>query len=339
MHCYNYWFNERAPVNAPGALSRHEILQVVRAVRRVTRLKGVALSGGEPLLRADLADLVVDLVGEGLRVTVISNGRLLTERRLRAFPREMLFELTLFSAEAAMHDRIAGRSGAFQRVIEAAVAVRKRGTGLALSCVVSRLNLADLEGTLELALALGADGIAFNRVNLAAHALPIAGQLVPSVAELRQALETADRVAAHAATTLAVSVPIPPCLVDPGPYPHLHFGWCPRGGPGAYYTIGFNGLVRPCNHSSTVLGDVRRQNFQEIVNSRRARAFWSVTPAACRACQHPLRNQCRGGCPAASRECYRTATRLDPIVEWARRPTETSLALADPADAVCLRAT
>lgn len=326
VHCYNYWFAERAPVNAAGALSRREILPLIRAIRQASRLKGVALSGGEPLLRPDLPDLATDLVDEGLRVTVITNSRLLTERRVNAFPRELLFELTLFSAEAAVHDRIAGRPGAFQRVIEAAVAVRKRQAGLALSCVVSRLNLAGLEQTLELAVALGPDGIALNRVNLAAHTLPVADQLVPSTEELRQALDTAERVACRAATTFAVSVPVPPCLVDPAPYPHLHFGWCPRGGADAYYTIGYNGLVRPCNHSSVVLGDVRRQSFRAIVKGPKTRAFWRATPTVCRTCAHPLRDRCRGGCPAASHECFGTATRLDPFVEWARRQTGTCFA-------------
>jgi hypothetical protein len=38
-------------------------------------------------------------------------------------------------------------------------------------------------------------------------------------------------------------------------------------------------------------------------------------PPACVRCEHPLRDLCRGGCPAASDECYGTRERWDPIID------------------------
>ena len=324
VHCYNYWAGERAPVHALGALSRFDILRLVRSVQQTAAIEEVAFSGGEPLLRRDMAGMADDMVSNGLRPTVITNGRLLTDRLAQDFPPETLFELTLFSADAAVHDRIAGRSGAFSKVIEAAIAVHKRKCGLAISCVLNRMGLEGFERTLKLAIALGADGIAINRVNLTEHTRSMADRLVPSVQELSQVLMIADRMARRARTHFAVSVPIPPCIVDPAPYRHLHFGWCPRGGPGAYYTIGYTGLVRPCNHSSAVLGDLKKQSFEAIVRSRRTSAFWAPVPPECRTCQHPLRDQCRGGCLAASRECYGSGARIDPFVGVCRRQSDAA---------------
>jgi radical SAM protein with 4Fe4S-binding SPASM domain len=314
VHCYNYWSRERAPANAAEALSRTEILDHVRAIRRVSRLKRVSISGGEPLLRCDAGKIAGDLVSEGLEVTVITNGTLLSPPRLRSFPREILFEITLFSSEAEVHDRIAGHSGAFRKIIENAVAVRRRQSGLAVACVLCRDTLAGLADTIELAVALGADGIALNRVNLTANTMAAAGQLVPSAQELRSALDTAESVAQRFDMMFALSVPVPPCVVDPSPYEHLHFGWCPRGGSGAYYTISYNGLVRPCNHSSVILGDIRRQSLAEIVESSKNREFWAPVPPVCQSCTHKLRDSCRGGCPAASHECYGVRNRVDPVV-------------------------
>ena len=316
VHCYNYWGAHRGPVSAPDTLSRAEILELARDLRSATNLKSVAFSGGEPTLREDMAGITADLMEDGLNVVVISNGSLLTDARLAAFPAGTGFELTLFSADAKVHDRIAGCAGAFDRVIEAAISVQQRKCRLAVACVITRLNLAGLERTVELALALGAEGILFNRINLAAPTFSKAGALVPSAAELRAALETADRIAGKSGAAISIAVPIPPCVVDPSPYHHLHFGWCPRGGQGAYYTIGYNGLVRPCNHSSVVLGDVRRKSFAEIVTSQPARAFWSAIPLECQTCTHPLRESCRGGCPASSHECLGTAERMDPFVNF-----------------------
>jgi radical SAM protein with 4Fe4S-binding SPASM domain len=121
-----------------------------------------------------------------------------------------------------------------------------------------------------------------------------------------------------------VSVPIPPCVIDPADFTHLHFGWCPRGRRGAYYTVGCTGLLRPCNHSSRVLGDLRRHSFAEIVSQPRTREFWRPVPPECLECDHPLKGSCLGGCPAAADECYGTRQRVDPFVACSRGGDATS---------------
>ncbi len=72
-----------------------------------------------------------------------------------------------------------------------------------------------------------------------------------------------------------------------------------------------------------MLGDLRRQDFAEIVASEATRRFWAPVPPACLACTHPLAAVCRGGCPAASHECYGTRQRWDPIVDLLR-PSATA---------------
>ncbi|HJV38641.1 MAG TPA: radical SAM protein [Geothrix sp.] len=321
-HCYNPWRQQRAPVGSPETLTRREIRQLVRKVRRDAPIKVVAVSGGEPLLRTDTPEIVGDLVDDGLAVVVITNGTLLVDEAVSRFPEGTVFEVTLFSTDGRLHDAIAGRPGAFRNVIAGAACLRRHRCRLAVAVVVNRLNAEDVRPTLELGIALGADSLLLNRVNLSRATLPGAARLAPDPDQLRFALAAADEVAAEYQATVAVSVPVPPCLVDPGPYRHLHFGWCPRGGKDAYYTLGYNGLLRPCNHASVVLGDLRTQGFAEIVGSAASEAFWEPAPSACRACPHPLAEACRGGCPAASWECYGTGERWDPIIDVAagRKP-------------------
>jgi radical SAM protein with 4Fe4S-binding SPASM domain len=314
LHCYNYWRDERAPIKAPETLSRAEILTLIRKVQRDTNLRQVALSGGEPLLRRDLPEIATDLVTAGLDVMVITSGTMLNDEKLKRFPVGTGFEFTLFSVKAELHDRIAGRPGAFARVIRGIESAGRHGFPLALTCVINRLNAHDVLETIELGIALKAQAVLFNRMNLSRSTLPVANQLVPSVEQLTQALEAADEAARRYGISVAVSVPIPPCLIDISRFRKLHFGWCPRGDEGAYYTIGYNGLVRPCNHSSVVLGDLRTEGFADIVTRESTRAFWKPIPAECQSCRHPLKDSCRGGCLAASRECYGTADRIDPFI-------------------------
>ena len=298
----------------PASLSRAGILALVRKVRRDTPLRQVGLSGGEPLLRPDLPEIASDLVSEGLSVVVITNATLLTEELLKRFPRDTLFEFTLFSVDAALHDRIAGRPGAFKKVIRGVELAGRQKFRLALTCVINRLNAHDVFRTIELGIALRVEAVLFNRINLTRAMLPAARRLVPSREQLQAALGAAEEAARRYGIAVAVSVPIPPCVADVRQYPHLHFGWCPRGGAGSYYTVSYNGLLRPCNHSSVILGDLRTERFADIVTREATRAFWQPIPPACRQCADPLRDSCRGGCPAASHECYGRADRVDPFV-------------------------
>ena len=117
---------------------------------------------------------------------------------------------------------------------------------------------------------------------------------------------------------MAVSVPIPPCVLDLRAYPHLHFSWCPRGQGQAYYTVSYNGRLRPCNHASAI-GDLRTEGFAEIL-ARRARLRPSGAPCPTNAGGAPSHSviPAVANCPAASYECYGTAKRLDPFVTMCR---------------------
>jgi pyrroloquinoline quinone biosynthesis protein E len=329
LHCYNSWRGTGASCLSGRTLSRREIRDLTARVRTETRLKQIALSGGEPLLRPDVPEIVRDLAETGLDVMVITNAALLTPGVAGRFPPDTVFEVTLFSADAELHDRIAGRRGAFRHTLEGIVNAHRHRGLLALTCVVTRLNAHDVTRTMELGVALGAQAVLFNRINLTGHTWPQAERLVPTLRQLEDALHAADETARRCAIPTVVSIPIPPCLVDPRQYPDLHFGWCPRGGINSYFTLGCTGLLRPCNHSSIVLGDLRRESFAALARGAACRRFWSNMPAVCRGCHHPLRHQCRGGCPAAAHECFGQPGRLDPFVEHVlkesgRRPPFTA---------------
>ena len=325
LHCYNYWrprttgdsdiARPKPPFVRGRVLSRSEILSLMKKVRRDTSVSWLAVSGGEPFLRMETPEIVSDLTREGFGVVIITNGTLITEDHLRRLPESASFEITLFSVYQERHDQIAGRE-CFQRLLKTLALLHKYKRHLVLGFVLSKLNAVDITRTIEMGVAVGAGAIMLNRVNLSRNVMPIASELVPTLSMLREALTAADETAARYGIPVVLSVPIPPCLADPKDYPHLQFGWCPRGGKEAYYTIGCAGLVRPCNHSSLVLGDLRKQHFGAIIASDQNRDFWAGMPAECQACTHPLKDSCAGGCRAAAAECYGSPTRIDPFVDF-----------------------
>lgn len=278
------------------------------------RLRHIGLSGGEPLLRKDIHLIASDIVSEGLEVIIITNAVLLTEELLRKMPPGIHFEVTLHASNAVLHNEIAGHD-VFDRTVKNISRIGRHNSFFSLVFIATAKNALHVGKTVDLGIALGARGILFNRVNLNKRSVAIASDLVPSATVLAESLSMLDEKAGRYKLPAACSVPIPPCVVDITKYSNLHFGWCPRGGKNSYYTIGTTGKVRPCNHSSTVLGDLRKTtSIEKIIEGKNSKEFWDKsTPPECGKCTHPLSDICKGGCRAASMECYDTAAMLDPF--------------------------
>jgi radical SAM protein with 4Fe4S-binding SPASM domain len=167
--------------------------------------------------------------------------------------------------------------------------------------VATRENITQVRETLEMVIALGAQAVMFNRYNpggAGADAL----DLMPTVAQVKEALGVVDGLAARYAVQAVVSIPIMPCLVDINAYPHLRFGFCPLGRANIYPAVGPDGRVRPCNHSATILGDLRTQAMGEILASHTLDVLASAVPAICRRCS--ALETCRAGCRAAAEICF-----------------------------------
>jgi radical SAM protein with 4Fe4S-binding SPASM domain len=290
----------------------------VRKIQRDIPLKYVALSGGEPLLRPDFSEIVRDMTDMGIISTIITNGVPVTGSLLRRLPKGTHFEITLLGHKADLHNRLAG-APVFDRIVEHIAQIDAHRHHITTVFVAMKANALDIFRTAELAIALGANALMYNRINLGRGSLAYADELVPTKSILSDSLGLISDASDKYGLSVLCSVPIPACVVDPRDFPKLQFGWCPRGGDKSYYTVGYSGLLRPCNHSSLILGDLRQQGFAELISSPASRAFWRALPSECANCQHPLKNKCRGGCRAASAECYGTLRKIDPFFEYSSK--------------------
>jgi radical SAM protein with 4Fe4S-binding SPASM domain len=300
-------------------MSTDEIRRLVDCLQRETPVETIALSGGEPLLRDDLPDIAGLLRERGINPVIISNGRLLTVEKIESLRDARTFEVTLFSYRPAVHDELAGNPRAWDHAIDAMVNLRNAGRDFVVVFVATRRNCMDLEKTAELAIALGAFGLMYNRVNLSAYNLPYADRLLPTPEMIRENLQTLDEIGGKHKFSISVSVVIEPCVVDTRPYRNIHFGWCPLAQENAYFTIDPSGNVRICNHSPVILGNIRQGGFAEIYrNHPYVQVFRDSWPAQCSDCDPELRDICKGGCKAAAEQCYGTVSQVDPFVMMSR---------------------
>jgi radical SAM protein with 4Fe4S-binding SPASM domain len=181
--------------------------------------------------------------------------------------------------------------------------------------VATKLNYMDLEHTVELALALGADALMYNRLNLGARNLQYADMLLPTPAMISENLETLERLGETYGLPISVSVVLEPCVIDMTGLKHVNFQPCPLCGKDSYFTIDPVGNLRICNHSPFILGNLRYESFTSIYcNHPYLRRFRENLPVDCRECDPSLREKCCGGCRAAAEQCFGTMDKVDPFV-------------------------
>lgn len=298
-----------------GEMTAREVTEVIRKLCDEAPVESIALSGGEPLLREDLAEILSFIRKKGITPVVITNGTLLSQDRVQSLGTDVTYEITLLSHRRDVHDRLAGRRGAWDSAIDGMANVTQARGHFVAVFVATKLNSSDARKTTELSIALGATGLMYNRMNLGAHNMRHADRLMPTAAMIQENLDTLDDLSAQYGFPITATVAIEPCVIDTRKYKQIHFGWCPLAGQGSYFTIDPRGNVRICNHSRTLLGNLKSERFTDIYYGHPyVQIFRNTWPKECEGCEPELKAICFGGCKAAAEQCYGTLTKVDPFV-------------------------
>ncbi|WP_237561333.1 TIGR04053 family radical SAM/SPASM domain-containing protein [Halostella pelagica] len=119
----------------------------------------VVLSGGDPLARDDVVDLVTYGTEQGLRMTLTPSGTgSLTPPAIEAFADAGLrrMALSLDGGSAGSHDAFRGESGSFEQTVAAAEAAHDAGLPLQINTTVCAETVDELPAIRDLVADLGA---------------------------------------------------------------------------------------------------------------------------------------------------------------------------------------
>ena len=164
-------------------------------------------SGGEPLMRRDLFELMEYARGKDLRIVLSTNGTLISESVARR-----LAELNLSYAGISLdgpqqlHDRFRGTPGSFDSTIRGIARCREAGIRTGLRFTMTRQNIEYIGDMFDIAKSSGVGRICFYHLIRTGRAEKLASQM-PEPEQIRQAMDTIlERTAAAVAEGWAEEV-------------------------------------------------------------------------------------------------------------------------------------
>jgi len=121
----------------------------------------LVFSGGEPLMRPDLWELLAYAKAAGLTLALATNGttvdEVVAERIAGAGVARV--SISLDGADAATHDAFRGQVGSFEAALAGQARLRARGVGTQINCTVARHNRDQLVALRERCIAIGAEAL------------------------------------------------------------------------------------------------------------------------------------------------------------------------------------
>jgi pyrroloquinoline quinone biosynthesis protein E len=275
----------------------------------------IGFSGGEPLARRDLPDLVRAAREANLYTNLITSGVGLDNDRLGALRKAGLdsVQLSFQSDNTDLADEIAG-ARAHQRKLDAAARIRAAGIPLSLNFVIHRRNIDRLPQMMDLAESLQAQRVELANVQFYGWAFLNRAALLPTREQVVRAREIATAAKARLAGKMDIFYVLPD-YYEARPKPCLN-GWGQR-----YLTINPIGEVLPCPTASSAIPDLRFEN----VRTRELDWIWRESesfnrfrgtewmPEPCQSC--PQREIDFGGCRCQAALLTGDAANTDPVCD------------------------
>jgi PqqA peptide cyclase len=306
-----YCSNPLALERASGELDTGAWQRVLNEAAALGVLQ-VHFSGGEPLVRRDLATLVAHAAKVGLYGNLITSGIGLDKTRITALAEAGLehVQLSVQDSDRAQGDRMAGLIGAQEQKQRAAKLVREAGLPLTINAVVHRQNLERLPDIVEMAVALGADRLEIAHVQYYGWALHNRSALLPTRDQLDQATALVEAARVRLKGVLIIDYVVPDYYAQ---RPKACMGgWARR-----FLNVTPSGRVLPCHAAETLPGlrfpRVTETSLSQIWHTdpaftRFRGTHWMLEP--CRSCER--REIDWGGCRCQAFALTGDVLRTDP---------------------------
>lgn len=254
--CFNYW--KDGIQQSPRRLSTGDSLECLRRLFDAVECEKMSISGGEPLLREDLYDILAFIKGHDIPMVLTTNSTLLNPQNiLRLMDSGILtFQVPFHSANQALHDKLSGAE-CWRDTLKAFISLRENGANVIAVFVATRLNLKEFGGVLEVCGALGIEEIIFNRFVPSGLGLKNRHLIgVPDDTEIIPVLIEANQLARNLNLQIHLGVPVDISPELRGQLDHISTASCPVAFGQTRWTLDAEGNIRRCNHSAAAIGNL-----------------------------------------------------------------------------------
>jgi pyrroloquinoline quinone biosynthesis protein E len=310
LHCV-FCSNPLDYTRHDAELGTAEWLSVLTEARALGSVQ-LGLSGGEPLLRDDLEEIVAHAHRLGFYVNLITSGVGLTEARGRALKDAGLdhIQLSFQDSTRELNDFLSS-TRTFDLKSRVAGIIKQLGYPMVLNCVMHRYNLPHVGRIITMAESLGADFLELANTQYYGWAWTNREALMPTRDDLADAEAMVDYHRARLAGRMRI-LWVTPDYQDAKPKA------CMNGWGSVFMLVAPDGAALPC-HSARMLPDlevpfVQERHLREIwydstaFNRYRGTAWMGRT---CRSCDEHPRDF--GGCRCQAHLLTGSAEATDPV--------------------------
>lgn len=286
----------------PDTLTAEEIYKTIDQMAELG-VENIALTGGDPLTRADLPD-ILDYIRKqkGLRPAISTSLLSLTRELAQKMAElDVAVQISLDGCTPETNDWNRGQ-GSFEKTMAGIQLLNEHGVVFRFAFVINKHNLPDIKEMVALGIELGAREVAFGKVKLAGRAAALNEAVVPSTEEMIGAYHQLYRCDFDVKNSgLKVR-----CKHNQALLAGLdnRVGCLPCGAGRTFVHVTYNGDVIPCSLFNGcrdfTLGNVHHDRLTDLWQSSPIFRYFRQTTAddigACRDC--PVKYLCGGGCRA-----------------------------------------
>ena len=307
VFCYNP-VNYDSIKNEPTTAEWFDVMQQARAMGAVQ----LGFSGGEPLLRDDLEELVAEAHRLGFYTNLITSGIGMTESRIAALKTAGLdhIQLSFQDSTKELNDFLSSTK-TFELKKRIALLIKKYDYPMVLNCVLHRQNLPHIGKIIEMALELDAEYLELANTQYYGWAMKNRAQLLPT----REQVQEAERVVEQYREKIGKRCKL--LFVVPDYYEERPKA-CMNGWGAVFLGIAPDGMALPCHNARDLPGlnlpNVRSMPLDAIwQTSHGFNAYrgddWMQEP--CRSCSEKTKDF--GGCRCQAFMLAGDAAATDPV--------------------------
>jgi len=291
-HCYNYF---RHGNDVDHTLSDSSIRFIANEIIE-NKVSRIVITGGEPLVEPEkVMGLVNYLSGTPWVSISLNSNMVLFDKQIgiRLFQAGVKTILTsLVADDSEIHDWVTQRPGSWNKTIEGIKLAKNLGYRVLINMVLTKWNIDRVYQTGKLAGILGADKFGATRACAPTPLVNVFESNLISITQLQKSLVEMYQLKEECGYDVDVFEHYPWCaLGDLEKYQYLSRRKCLAGVTSA--SIGADGQLRPCGHSSKRYGSVLEDGLKVVWSKMydwRKQQYVGV----CKDCKYL--KHCTGGC-------------------------------------------